>query len=142
MPYNVLIFSLDNFRGGVTKKILKRNGFEALLISKIVGIRDTIVKHAPGVVIFDTHSCFSEEVKQIGNLCRALKHTAVIVLGDPSFTEGFDGQSINRDRCLSDPLDPERIVSKVKEVLTSQANEKQSKGDDLLSSLKHFLKLD
>lgn len=142
MPYPVLIFSIDNLRGGITKKILKRNGFEALLFSKILGIRDTIAKHTPSVVIFDTYSCFSEEIKQIRNLCRTLEETAAIVLGDPSIMEGFDRPSISKARFLSDPLDPELIVSKVKEIFTSKAKEKRSKSDALESNLKHFLKLD
>ncbi len=142
MPYPVIIFSLDNLRGGLTKKILRRNGVEALLLSKILGIRDTIVRHAPGVVIFDTFGCFPEEIKQIKSLCQGLEHISAIVLGDLSIMEGFDGPSISKERCLSDPLDPELIVSTVKDALISKAKEKRSKGDTLVSDLKHFLKLD
>lgn len=142
MSYPVIIFSVDNLRGGLTKKILKRNGFEALLLSKIIGIRDTIVRHAPGVVIFDTFGCFSEEKKQIRSLCQGLESISVIVLGDPSIMEVFDGPSISKERYLSDPLDPELIVSTVKDILISKAKEKRSKSDALVSDLKHFLKLD
>lgn len=142
MPYPVLIFSTDDLRGRITQKILKRSGFEGLLLSKILGARDTIANHTPSVVIFDTYSCFSEEINQIRNLCRTLEHTAVIVLGDPSIIDRFEGPGIRKELCLSDPLDPELIASKVKEVFSSKAREKRSESDTLEADLKHFLKLD
>lgn len=142
MSYPVLIFSADELRGGITQKILRRSGFEVLLLSKILGARDTIARHAPSVVIFDTYSCFSEEINQIRNLCRVLDHTAVIVLGDPSIIDRFEGPGIRRELCLSNPLDPELIASKVKGVFSSKAKERRSESDTLESDLKHFLKLD
>jgi DNA-binding response OmpR family regulator len=142
VSYPVLIFSADELRGGITQKILKRSGFEVLLLSKILGARDTIAKHAPSVVIFDTYGCFSEEINQIRNLCRTLDHTVVIVLGDPSIMDRFEGPGIRKELCLSDPLDPELIASKVKEVFSSKAKEKRSESGALEGDLKHFLKLD
>jgi len=142
VPYPVIIFSADDLRGGITQKILERNGFEVLLLSKIFRARDNIAKHTPGVVIFDTYSCFSEEINQIRNLCRTLEHTVVVVLGDPSIIDGFDGPGIRKELLLSDPLDPDLIASKVKEFLSSRGNEKRSECDTLEGDLKHFLKLD
>jgi DNA-binding response OmpR family regulator len=141
-PDPVLIFSTDDLRGGITQKRLNRSGFEVLLLSKILGARDTIAKHAPSVVIFDTYSCFSGEINQIRNLCRTLEHTAVIVLGDPSIIDRFEGPGISKELCLSNPLDPELIASKVSEVFSSKAKEKCSESDALEADLKHFLKLD
>jgi len=142
VPYPVVVFSADDVRGGITQKRLKRSGFEVLLISKILGARDTIARHAPSVVIFDTYSCFSEEINQIRNLCRTLEHSAVIVLGDPSIIDRFEGPGIRKELCLSDPLDPELIALKVKEVFSSKAKEKQSESDTLEGDLKQLLKLD
>ncbi len=142
MPYPVLIFSADDVRGGITQKRLRRSGFEVLLISKILGARDTIAKHTPGVVIFDTSSCFSEEINQIRNLCRTLEHAVVIMLGDQSIIDRFEGPGIRKELCLSNPLDPELIASKVKEVLSSKAREQRSESDTLEGNLKRFLKLD
>jgi len=121
----VLIFSADELWGGITQKILKRNSFEVLLVSKILGARDTVAKHAPSVVILDTHGCFSEEINQIRNLCRTLEHSAVIVLGDPSTIDRFEELSMRKELCLPDPLDPELIASKVREVFSSKAREKR-----------------
>jgi len=56
----VLIFSTDELRGWITQKVLKRSGFEALLLRMILGAKDLIAKHAPGVVIFDVSSCLEK----------------------------------------------------------------------------------
>ena len=138
----VLIFSMDDLRGRITQKVLKRSGFEALLLRMILGAKDTIAKHAPGIVIFDISSYFSEEVNQIRNLCGTLEHTPVILLGDRSITDRFEGTEISKELFLSDPLDPELIVAKVKEILSLKAKEKPSEGDTLEDNLKHFLNLD
>ena len=142
MPYPVLVFSADKLRGGITQEILGRSGFEVLLLSKILGSRDTIARHSPSVVILDTHSCSSDEINQIRNLCRILEHTVVIVLGDPSIIDSFEGPGIRKELRLSDPLDPDLIASKVKQVFSSKAKEKRSESDTLESDLKHFLRLD
>ncbi len=138
----VLIFSIDEIRGGITQKVLKRSGFEALLLRMILGAKNAIAKHAPGVVIFDIGSYLSEEVNQILNLCGTLEHTPVILLGDRSITDRFEGTGIRVELVLSDPLDPELIVAKVKEVLSLKVKEKPSEDDTLEEDLKHFLKLE
>ena len=137
-----LIFSTDKIRGGIIQKVLKRGGFEALLLRTILGAKDAIVKHAPGIVIFDVSSYFSEEVNQIRNLYGILEHTPVIVLGDRSITDGFGGIRIGVELVLSDPLDPELIVAKVKEVLSLKVKKSPPEDDTLEEDLKHFLKLD
>jgi len=138
----VVIFSTDEIRGGITQEVLKRSGFEALLLPMILGAKDAIAKHAPGVVIFDISSYFSEEVNQIRNLCGTLEHTPVILLGDRSITDRFEGTGIREELFLSDPLDPELIVAKVKEVLSLKVKEKPSESDTLEEDLKDFLNLD
>ena len=142
MPCSVHIFSIDDVRGGITKKILKRNGFEAVRFNKILGAGDIIATHSPSVVIFDTHSCFQEEIDQINNLCVRLCRNILIVLGDPSILRGLKESSTSREFFLSDPLDPELIVSKVKEIFSLRAGEKRSLGESLEGALKHFLRLE
>ena len=136
----VLIFSVDKLRGGIIQKVLKRSGFEALLLPKIFGATDAIKNYVPDVVIFDTSGCFSEEINQIRNLCETFERIPVIVLGERSIIDKFEGHGI-REVLLSDPLDPDLIVEKVKEALSLMLKEKPSEGDALEEDLKDFLKL-
>ncbi|MBW2061992.1 MAG: hypothetical protein JRI95_10580 [Deltaproteobacteria bacterium] len=142
MSDTVLIFSIDKLRGGITQKVLKRSGFEALLLPKVFGAIDAIEKHVPGVVIFDASGCFSEEVNQIRNLCETLEHIPVIVFGKWSIIARFEGHGIRKELLISDPLDPELIVAKVKEALSLNLKEKPSERDTLEKDLKAFLNLD
>lgn len=136
----VLIFSFDKLRGGIIQKVLKRSVFEALLLPKIFGATDAIRNYVPDVVIFDTSGCFSEEINQIRNLCETFERIPVIVLGERSIIDKFEGHGI-REVLLSDPLDPDLIVEKVKEALSLMLKEKPSEGDALEEDLKDFLKL-
>jgi hypothetical protein len=54
----------------------------------------------------------------------------------------FGGEGIQKMLCLPDPIDPELIASKVKEILSSKTKEKRLQRDGLESNLKQFLKLD
>jgi len=141
VPYPIIVFSVDELRGRITKKILERNGFQVLLLNEILGMREKIAEHSPDVVIFDTYHCFAEEVRHLRNLCGALDNTVVMLLGDPAITEGFRGPNIRRDLRLSDPLDPDLIISKVKAASSSKKEEQNPKTDTLEGELKDFLKL-
>ena len=142
MPSQVIIFSTDSLRGGIIQEVLKRSGLESLLAGRVLEAGQAIADNAPRVVIFDTKGVFPDELNLLKNLCRALRDTAVIVLGDRSIVDTFEGEGIQEGFCLPDPLDPELIASKVKEILSSKAKGKYLQRDSLESDLKQFLKLD
>ena len=45
-----------------------------------------------------------------------LAGTIALILGDATVVSSFEGTYFPKDRCLSDPLDPALIVSKIKEI--------------------------
>ncbi len=141
MPQPVLIFAADELRGGIIREILKRGGFEPLLFKNILGAGDVISKHAPPLVIFDTSTCFPEEMTHLKNLCGILNHTAVILLGDPAVMSSFQGPVIRQDLCLSDPLNPALIVEKAKQVSAETRQVEGPGGKGLEDALKDFLRL-
>lgn len=147
MSSPAIIFSTDMVRTGITQKVLKRAGIESLPANRISEAREAIVDNVPRVVIFDTKGIFRDEINSLRNLCRSLRDTAVIVLGNRSIVDTFGVNSFGEEKIqkvfrLPDPLDPELIVSKVKEVLSSKTKEKRLQKDGLESNLKQFLKLD
>lgn len=143
MPFQVIIFSTDSLRGGIIQEVLKRSGLESLLASRVLEAGQAIADNAPRVVIFDTKGIFPDEINLLKNLCRALRDTGVLVLGDRSIVDTFSGEGIQNGLCLSDPLDPDLIASEVKQmILSPKTQEKRLQRDDLESDLKQFLKLD
>lgn len=142
MSSTVLVFSADELRGNIIKKILNRSGFESLFFNRILDAGGAIAQHAPGIVIFDTDSCFLEEINHMRNLCRMLEHTVAIVLGEAAVIDRFEGPFIRKDLCLSDPFDPELIITKVKEIISLQEKKKHAESETLEKDLKHFLNLE
>jgi DNA-binding response OmpR family regulator len=146
MPSPVIIFSTDKLRGGIIQKVLERTGLESLVVNRFLAAREAIADNAPRVAILDTQGVFSDELNLLKNFCRALWDTlwdtAVIVLGDRSIVDTFRGEGVQEGFCLPDPLDPELIASKVKEILSSKGKVDRLQSDGLESDLKRFLKLD
>ena len=142
MPSPVIIFSTDRLRGGITQKVLERTGLESLVVDRFLAAREAVADNAPRVAILDTKGVFPDELNLLRNLCRTLGDTAVIVLGDRLIVDTFGGEGVQEGFCLPDPLDPELIASKVKEVLSSKGEGERLHGAGLESDLKQFLKLD
>ena len=142
MSATVLVFSADQLRSNILKTILSRSGFEPLFFTRILEAGRAIARHTPEVVIFDTVGCFAEEINNLRNLCRLQADTVAIVLGAAAVVEGFKGPLIRSDLCLSEPLDPELIVTKLKELMMFQEEEKCADNDTLEKNLKHLLNLE
>ena len=143
MSSGILVFSADDLRGKILKKVLDRNGFECLVFKRILETSDDIYKHSPAVVVIDTERCFSEEVNHLRNICQSLKDVAVIVLGKETVIDRFKGPRMGKVLCLSDPLDPELIISETREIVSgNQRKWKIAQGDGLEKTLKHLLHLD
>ena len=140
MPDSVSVFSTDDLRGKILQKVLNRHGLECLIFNRILEAGDTIAQQAPKVVIFDTESCFSEELNHLRNICQTLRHTVAIVLGEAVVIDGFKGSLFRKTLCLPDPLNPELIATRVKE-LVSQKRKTNTGNDTLENTLKKFLNL-
>ncbi len=142
MSHSVVIFSVDKLRGGIIKDILQRHGIKALWAGSILDTRDAFSTHTPTVAILDIKDSLAGEIDFLQNLCRTLQDPIFIVLGIPSVISTFKGPGVHAELCLADPLDPELIVSKVKESLLAKSSIKENKHDHLENDLKQFLKLD
>lgn len=142
MSSTVLVFSADELRGNILKRILSRSGFESLFFHRILEAGGAIAQHGPDIVIFDTVGCFAEEINHLRNLCRTPARTVAVVLGSAAVLESFEGPLIRRDLCLPEPFDPELIITKLKEITMSQEEKRSAESDTLEKDLKHFLNLE
>ena len=140
MSDSVSVFSADDLRGKIIQKVLNRNGLECRIFNRILEAGGTIDQQSPKVVILDTESCFSEELNHLRNLCQTLKNTVAIVLGESVVIDGFQGSLFRKTLCLPDPLNPELIAMRVKEVV-SQKRTTSTENDSLENTLKRFLNL-
>ena len=138
MAYSVIVFSADDIRGKILNKVLSRTGVECHIFNQILEAGRAIARHAPQVVIFDTEGCFAAEINHLKKICRTLKHPLAFVLGEAGVINGFKGR---KTLCFSDPIDPDLIAAKAKEII-SQKKKSTVGGDTLEKTLKKFLKFD
>lgn len=141
MPGRVVVFSAEPLRGRIIQEVLLRGGFESLLLQTIQQVKETFSLQSQDVAVLDTAGCFREEIKHLNNLCVAAAETAVILLGDGLVLERFEESATPAELRLIDPLDPNLIVEKVKELLSSKRKEIYSDDVALEEDLKGFLRL-
>ncbi len=137
----ILVFSADELRGNIIGTVLGRSGIEFLLFNRMLEADSAIAQHTPDAVIFDTNGCFADELNHLINLSQTLDRPAVLLLGDATVIGRFHGPAILKDRCLPDPLDPGRIVAKIKEMSASPEVERVAEIDSLEEDLKGLLNL-
>jgi DNA-binding NtrC family response regulator len=139
----IIVFSADELRGKILKKVLDRNGFEAIIFNRILETHDEIVPYSPKVVIVDTEKCFSEEIEHLIGICRKMKYVPVIVLGKDSVINRFRGSFFRKSICLSNPIDPDLIVSEIQKIVLEKKKKwKFTENDMIEKTLKHLLHLD
>jgi DNA-binding NtrC family response regulator len=139
----VLVFSADELRGKILKKVLDRKSFECLIFNRILETVEEIAPYSPEVVIVDTERCISEEINHLRNICQKLKHETVIVLGKETIIERFKRTRIRNGLCLCDPMDPELIAAKIEEIVAWKKKKwKLTDRDVFEKNLKHLLHLD
>jgi DNA-binding NtrC family response regulator len=139
----VLVFSADELRSKILKKVLDRNGFECIIFNRILETHDEIVPYSPEVVIVDTERCFSEEIDHLKNICKKLKYASVIVLGKDTVIDRFRAPFFRKYICLSNPIDLDLIVLKIEKIVSEKRKKWKFTDNDIFEkTLKHLLHLD
>jgi DNA-binding NtrC family response regulator len=145
MSVPIIIYSADKSRGGILHKILNRNGLTSLWENRLNETQAAVLTHHPDVFIADIKNALKNEIVFLANICLKLQDIFLIVIGGSVDISTFDNQVselvLDNNLRLTDPLSPELIVSKVKEVLSSRENALVSPQNNLETDLKQFLKL-
>ena len=150
MSHTVTVLSADSIRGSILKKILTNSGFKVLWCKSYYEAKEALDQQVPRVVIFDAKGLYASEVGLLEKLRGHLPDTDIIVLAEASAIPTFAGQGCSRELCLPEPIDPELLLAKVKEIVSSppgeriadENNKKEAGKVTLTNSLKQFLKLE
>ena len=94
MSFQVVIFSLDELRGGIIREILQRTRLKARLYNRATIAKMAITEYNPRVVILDIKGCMASEIRILANSIQNLDSTQIIALGDPSVMETIEGPGI------------------------------------------------
>ncbi|MBF0257377.1 MAG: hypothetical protein HQK62_00835 [Desulfamplus sp.] len=131
MSVQVIIYSSDRIRGGILREILRRNKTETLLLDNIMDVKSAISSHKPDIAIFDTSNSLKNEINSLKHLSSSIEECFVMILGDALIINVFHDGNLWNKLFLTDPLDPEIIISKSREILSRiQENRATVKSSD------------
>ncbi|MBF0345923.1 MAG: PBP1A family penicillin-binding protein [Nitrospirae bacterium] len=117
MAVPVLVFSVDDIRGRIVLKSLQHNEIEAKRYNNNLDLLDALnAIKVHSIVIFDTRQYYSKEFEFLETLRVTHPRCSIIVLSEAALLHMFIQKGFRADFCLSDPLDPEQICFKVKEI--------------------------
>lgn len=120
MSSSVVVYSPDDIRGRIVLKILKVNGIKALLFSSHFEVKEALVRHSPAVIILDFKNSVSRELNFLEMLSYKFSEATIIALSETSTVHVLENLGLINVLCVSDPLDPELILSMVKDVLSDE----------------------
>lgn len=145
MSSPVIVVSPDKIRGSILKKILSRGGVDVLWCKSFYAAEEALGKYAPLVIIFDAKGQQARETGFLEKLRNDLPGAVIIALSDAGAMPASQAGGTLRTLWFPEPLDPELIYSKVREILSSPpveiASDAEADKDILATSLKEFLKL-
>ena len=119
MTHQVIIFSKDEIRGNILFNSLTLNGLSPLMFSSQFEARKAIPEHSPSVIIYDARDNLSNELYFLQRLSIDLPKAKIIVLTEQIAKPLLDNLGMVNVIGVPDPLDPELIFSRVKEILAS-----------------------
>jgi penicillin-binding protein 1A len=120
MSSSVVVYSPDDIRGRIVSKILRVNGIKSLLFSSHFEVKEAIVRNSPPIVILDLKKNVPSELNFLETLSYKLSEATIIALADTSSVHVLENLGLTNLLCVSDPLDPELILSMVKDTLVGE----------------------
>ena len=120
MSSSVIVYSPDDIRGRIVSKTLNLSGIKTHMLSSHFEVKDAITGHSPAVIILDLKKNVSSELNFLETLSYQLSQTTIIALSDTSNVHALENLNLANLQCVSDPLDPELILSMVKDTLTGE----------------------
>ena len=120
MSPTIFVYSPDQIRGRIVFKILRLNRIKTLLFSNRLEAVEAVNEHPPSILIVDAKSALSSELSFLNALSLKLQNTSLLVLSDTSDVPTLKNLGLENPEYVSDPFDPEHILSVVKYLLASR----------------------
>ncbi len=120
MSSSVIVYSPDDIRGRIVSKTLKASGIKTFLFSSHFEVKEAISGHSPAVIILDLKKKVSGELNFLETLSYKFSEATIIALSDTSNAHVLENLGLTNLLCVSDPLDPELILSMVKDTLAGE----------------------
>jgi len=117
MGPKIVIYSSDDIRGRILLKTFSLNGYAPFLFTQHFESLQPIQELEPDIIIFDANKSHPNEHSLFRDLSLSLPDTRMAVIADPSSRKILKIPDKSQKICFFEQLDPDRLLSFVKECL-------------------------
>src|SRR4030042_4586590 len=117
MSPSVIVYSPNEIRVKIIVNTLKLSGIETIQFANHFEIEEAVRIYSPSILILDIAKSLQNEVNFLRKIVEQLPGLSIVVLLKKSDVALLRGMALNIELCASDPLDPESILLKVREIL-------------------------
>ncbi|MBF0517098.1 MAG: PBP1A family penicillin-binding protein [Nitrospirae bacterium] len=116
MAVPILVFSVNKTRGSLLLKIVESGGFKAKLFDNSHELEYAVRRRRPSIIVFDTKHYQSREFHIIRGFHSRFPDAEIILFAEPAEIPTFISAGIKEDCCFSDPIDPDKVSLKIREI--------------------------
>lgn len=117
MAPSVIVYSPDEIRGKIIVNTLRLSGIETIQYTNHFETEEAAVRLSPGIIILDLTKNLDNEIKFLKNICETLPGIHIVALVKKADGAFLKSLTYDIDLCFSNPIDPEEILHKVREIL-------------------------
>lgn len=119
---SVIVYSPDDIRGRIVVETLKVSGIKTLLFSSHFEVKEAVASYRPPVIILDVKKNVSSELNFLETLSYELPEATIIALLENSNGHILENSGLANLLYVADPLDPELILSMVRDTLAGESS--------------------
>ncbi|MEO5360656.1 MAG: PBP1A family penicillin-binding protein [Nitrospirota bacterium] len=116
MAVPILVFSVNKTRGSLLLRIIESGGFKAKLFDNSHELEYAVRRRRPSIIVFDTKHYQSREFHIIRGFHTRFPDAEIILFAEPAEIPGFIAAGIKKDCCFSDPINPDDVSLKIREI--------------------------
>ncbi|MCG6551108.1 MAG: PBP1A family penicillin-binding protein [Candidatus Magnetominusculus sp. LBB02] len=116
MAIPILVFSTDKTRGKLFSRIIESNGFNAKLYNNSADLDYAVRTRRPHIIVFDARHCQPREFQLVESFPGRFPDAEIILITSAAELPSFISAGFKGENCFSDPINPEEISLKVKEI--------------------------
>jgi len=117
MSPSVIVYSPSEIRGKILVNTLKLSGIDAAQFTNHFETEDAARNYSPPTLILDVAKNLQSEIKFLRRIVEKFSWMSIITLVKVSDTAMIKGMALDIELCASDPLDPENVLIRVREIL-------------------------
>ncbi|MBW1983183.1 MAG: PBP1A family penicillin-binding protein [Deltaproteobacteria bacterium] len=117
MSPSVIVYSPNEIRGKILISTLKLSGIEADQFANHFETEEASRHYSPSILILDVANNLQNEIIFLKKILNNFTEISVVALAKTTDIASLKGMALDIELCVADPLDPESVLFKVREIL-------------------------